>query len=79
MTEVGMAPARAIRTATVDAATLLGQADRIGTIEPGKEADIIAVAGNPIEDVKRLERVDFVMTNGRIHKLGGERQSFPAE
>jgi imidazolonepropionase-like amidohydrolase len=79
MTEVGMPPARTIRTATVDAATLLGQADRIGTIEPGKEADIIAVSGNPIEDVKRMERVDFVMTNGRIHKLGGERQPFPAE
>lgn len=79
MTQVGMAPARAIRTATVDAATLLGQAGRIGTIEAGKEADIIAIAGNPIEDVKRLESVDFVMTDGRVHKLGGVRQAFPAE
>lgn len=79
MTQVGMAPARAIRTATVDAATLLGQADRIGTIEAGKEADIIAVSGNPIDDVKRLESVDFVMTDGRVHKLGGARQPFPAE
>ncbi len=79
MTQAGMAPARAIRTATIDAATLLGQADRIGTIEPGKEADIIAVSGNPIEDVKRLGRVDFVMKDGRIHKLGGRRQAFPAE
>ncbi|NNM77215.1 amidohydrolase family protein [Sphingomonas sp. ID1715] len=79
MTQVGMPPARAIRTATVDAATLLGQADRIGTIEPGKEADIIAVTGNPTEDVKRLERVEFVMKDGRIHKLQGQRRSFPAE
>lgn len=79
MTQVGMSPARAIRTATVDAATLLGQADRIGTIEAGKEADIIAVTGNPIEDVRQLERVDFVMTDGRVHKLGGARQAFPAE
>lgn len=79
MTQVGMPPARAIRTATVDAATLLGQADRIGTIEAGKEADIIAVSGNPIEDVKRLERVEFVMKDGRIHKLQGQRQPFPAE
>ena len=79
MTQVGMTPARAIRTATVDAATLLGQADRIGTIEPGKEADIIAVSGNPIDDVKRLEKVEFVMKDGRIHKLGGQRQAFPAE
>jgi imidazolonepropionase-like amidohydrolase len=79
MTAVGMTPTRAIRTATVDAATLLGQADRLGTIEPGKEADIIAVAANPIEDVKRLERVDFVMKDGRIHKLGGQRAPFPVE
>jgi imidazolonepropionase-like amidohydrolase len=79
MTQVGMAPTRAIRTATVDAATLLGQADRIGTIESGKEADIIAIAGNPIEDVRRLEQVDFVMKDGRVHKVGGQRQPFPAE
>jgi imidazolonepropionase-like amidohydrolase len=79
MTAVGMTPARAIRTATVDAATLLGQADRIGTIEAGKEADIIAVSGNPIEDVKRLESVGFVMKDGRVHKLQGERQPFPAD
>jgi imidazolonepropionase-like amidohydrolase len=74
-----MNPTRALRTATVDAATLLGRADRIGTIEPGKDADIIAIAGNPIEDVKRLERVDFVMKGGRVHKLQGERQAFPVE
>jgi imidazolonepropionase-like amidohydrolase len=79
MTAAGMAPARAIRTATVDAATALGQADRIGTIAPGKEADIIAVAGDPVQDVKRLERVDFVMTDGRVHKLNGQRQPFPAD
>jgi imidazolonepropionase-like amidohydrolase len=79
MTAAGMAPARAIRTATIDAATLLGQADRLGTIAPGKEADIIAVAGDPIQDVKRLERVDFVMANGRVHKLNGQRQPFPAD
>ena len=79
MTQVGMNPTRALRTATVDAATLLGRADRIGTIEPGKDADIIAIAGNPIEDVKRLERVDFVMKGGRVHKLQGERQAFPVE
>lgn len=75
----GMAPAAAIRAATLDAATLLGQADRIGTLEPGKDADIIAVTGSPIEDVKRLENVNFVMRRGVVHKLDGKRQPFPEE
>jgi imidazolonepropionase-like amidohydrolase len=75
----GMTPAAAIRAATLDAATLLGQADRIGTLEPGKDADIIAVSGSPIEDVKRLENVNFVMRRGVVHKLDGKRQPFPQE
>ena len=77
MTDLGMSPAVAIRTATVDAATLLGRQASIGTIEPGKDADIIAVAGSPIEDVTRLEKVDFVMRQGVVHKLKGERTAFP--
>ncbi len=79
MTEVGMAPADTIRSATLDAATLLGRADRIGRIAPGMDADIIAVDGDPVADVKRLQTVDFVMRRGVIHKLAGERQVFPAE
>lgn len=75
----GMTPAAAIRAATLDAATLLGQADRIGTLEPGKDADIIAVSGSPLEDVKRLENVSFVMRRGVVHKLDGKRQPFPQE
>jgi imidazolonepropionase-like amidohydrolase len=71
-----MTPAAAIRAATVDAAELLGRSASLGTIEPGKDADIIAVAGDPVEDVTRLERVDFVMRRGVVHKLGGERQVF---
>ena len=74
MVRNGMTPAAAIRSATVDAATLLGREDRIGTIEPGKEADIIAVDGDPTENVRLLENVSFVMRHGRVHKLGGERQ-----
>ncbi|HET9428054.1 MAG TPA: amidohydrolase family protein [Allosphingosinicella sp.] len=74
MVRNGMSPAAAIRSATVDAATLLGREDRIGTIEPGKEADIIAVEGDPTENVRLLENVSFVMRHGRVHKLGGERQ-----
>jgi len=75
----GMTPAAAIRAATVDAANLLGQSDRIGTLEPGKDADIIAVNGSPLDDVKRMEQVNFVMRRGVVHKLDGKRQPFPGE
>lgn len=79
MVQAGITPAQAIRAATLDAATLLDRVDRIGSIEPGKAADIIAVSGSPLDDVTRLERVDFVMREGRVHKLAGRRQPFPAE
>ena len=65
--QIGMTPAIAIRTATVDAAALLGR-DDLGGIAPGKVADIIAVSGSPLEDVRRLESVDFVMHRGRVAK-----------
>jgi imidazolonepropionase-like amidohydrolase len=74
MTKNGMAPAMAIRSATVDAAELLGLSSRIGTIEPGKDADIIAVEGDPTANVRLLENVGFVMKHGRVHKQGGQRQ-----
>jgi imidazolonepropionase-like amidohydrolase len=74
MVRNGMAPMAAIRSATVDAATLLGRLDRIGTIEAGKDADIIAVDGDPTQNIRLLENVGFVMKHGRVHKLGGERQ-----
>ena len=64
--KVGMPPAEAIRIATVVAADVLGKGDTIGKIAPGKAADIIAVAGSPIEDVRRLEKVDFVMHRGVV-------------
>lgn len=71
--KVGMTPAEAIRTATVAAADLLGQSATLGTLEPGKAADIIAVTGSPLEDVRRLETVDFVMKRGKVAKQGGHR------
>jgi imidazolonepropionase-like amidohydrolase len=77
LVNAGMTPAAAIRAATVDAATLLGQSERIGSLEPGKDADIIAVNGSPIEDVTRLQRVNFVMRRGVVHKLDDKRQAFP--
>jgi imidazolonepropionase-like amidohydrolase len=70
----GMAPAAAIRAATVDAAALLGRSETIGTIEPGKDADIVAVRGDPLTNIRLLENVQFVMKHGRVHKLGGDRQ-----
>ena len=72
-----MTPAAAIRAATIDAATLLDRASRIGSIEPGKDADIIAVATSPLDDVTVLERVRFVMRQGIVHARDGARQPFP--
>ena len=74
MVRNGMTPMAAIRSATVGAAELLGRSSTIGTIEAGKDADIVAVAGDPLQDVRQLENVGFVMKHGRVHKLGGERQ-----
>jgi imidazolonepropionase-like amidohydrolase len=74
MVRNGMAPADAIRAATVNAADLLARSDTIGTIAPGKDADIIAVHGDPLANVRELESVDFVMKWGRVHKSGGQRQ-----
>lgn len=79
MVKAGMAPAQALKAATVNAAEALGRSASIGTIEPGKDADIIAVSGSPIEDVTRMEKVDFVMRHGVVHKAGGKRQGFPAD
>jgi imidazolonepropionase-like amidohydrolase len=78
LVKAGMTPEAAIRSATIDASTLLDRATRIGSIEPGKDADIIAVAGSPLRDVTQLERVRFVMRQGVIHLLNGAREPFPA-
>jgi imidazolonepropionase-like amidohydrolase len=77
LVKAGLKPAAAIRAATSDAATLLDRSQQIGTIEPGKDADIIAVVSSPLDDVSVLERVRFVMRKGVVHKLDGARQPFP--
>lgn len=66
MVQHGMTPVEAIKAATVNAADLLGLSNEIGTIAPGKSADIIAVSGDPIADVTRLKKVEFVMARGLV-------------
>ncbi len=68
MVKWGMTPAQAIRAATVTASELLGIQDKIGTIEPGKLADIVAAPGDPLSDISVLEKVDFVMKGGVVYK-----------
>lgn len=68
MVQFGMTPAEAIKAATVNAADLLGVSASAGTLEAGKGADIIAVASDPLADVKALKKVLFVMKNGRVVK-----------
>jgi len=68
MTGLGMSPAAALRSATSSSAALLGVDDRVGTIAAGKLADIIAVPGNPLEDIHQTEHVVFVMKEGAIVK-----------
>ena len=62
----GMPPLDIIRAITVNAAQMLGWQDRIGSIEPGKFADLVAVAGDPIADITEIERVRFVMKDGQV-------------
>ena len=68
MVKAGMKPMDAILSATVVPAKILGTSDRLGTIEGGKLADIIATNGNPIEDISVVTDVSFVMKNGKIFK-----------
>ncbi|HZF39662.1 MAG TPA: amidohydrolase family protein, partial [Blastocatellia bacterium] len=66
--KLGMTPLQAIQTATVHASKLLGWDDRVGAIEAGKYADLIAVDGDPTKDVTELERVKWVMKGGTVVK-----------
>jgi imidazolonepropionase-like amidohydrolase len=72
MVEGGMSPMDAIRSATSVAAEFLGIQDRLGTLEAGKLADIIAVEGDPLADISRLRAVHFVMKEGVVHRVAGD-------
>ena len=66
--DYGMSPMEAIRTGTTRAAEVLGWSDKLGTIEPGKWADLVAVSGDPLKDIKELQNVKFVMKAGVVYK-----------
>ena len=71
MVEAGMPPMKAILSATRDAADLLGQSANIGSIQSGRYADLVAVKGDPLADIKLLQKVTFVMKEGQVYKQDG--------
>lgn len=68
MVEAGMTPMAAIKSATLEAATLVSREKELGTVEQGKLADLVAVPGDPIADIIVMTRVSFVMKGGVVHK-----------
>jgi imidazolonepropionase-like amidohydrolase len=68
MVKLGLTPLQAIQAATVNAADLLGWSGKVGSLEPGAWADIVAVDGDPSKDVTTLEHVKFVMKGGEVVK-----------
>jgi imidazolonepropionase-like amidohydrolase len=78
MVDDGMTPAQAFRSATSVDAEMMGWADKVGSIEPGKYADFIAVAGDPLTDITELERVKFVMKGGKVYRNDFSDQSKPS-
>lgn len=68
MVKYGMTPMQAIQAATSSAADLLGHSNEVGSIKAGKYADIVAVAGDPLADIRLLENIQFVMKQGKIYK-----------
>ena len=68
MVKHGMTPAQAIQSATLTSSTMMGWQDKVGTVEKGKFADIIAVSGDPLQDITELQHVKFVMKGGEVIK-----------
>ncbi|MGZ3820692.1 MAG: amidohydrolase family protein, partial [Mucilaginibacter sp.] len=67
MVEAGMPPMEAIKAATTSAADLLGLSNKIGSVSKGKFADIVAVDGDPLTDIKTMKNIAFVMKEGKIY------------
>ncbi len=72
MVKYGMTPMQAIQAATSNAADLLGHSGEIGSIRPGKYADLVAVSGDPLTNISVLENVEFVMKEGKVYKQPGK-------
>jgi imidazolonepropionase-like amidohydrolase len=68
MVELGMSPMEAIKSATSRAADMLDMQGQIGVIEPGAYADIVALNGDPLSDIKLLQNVQFVMKDGKVFR-----------
>ncbi|MEH6609658.1 MAG: amidohydrolase family protein [Halioglobus sp.] len=68
MVTFGMSPMEALQAATIEGAKLLKQTDHLGSLRAGRYADIIAIEGDPIDDITLLENVSFVMKGGEIYK-----------
>jgi imidazolonepropionase-like amidohydrolase len=68
MVKYGMTPMQAIQAATLNGADALGLKDKTGSVAAGLAADIIAVKRDPLEDIRALEQVDFVMKGGQVYK-----------
>jgi imidazolonepropionase-like amidohydrolase len=77
MVKWGMTPMQAIQSATASGADLLGWSDRVGSVQTGRFADIVAVDGDPLNDISELERVRFVMKGGVVYKSAGEMRLQP--
>ena len=77
MEKFGMSRAAVLQADLVNGARLLGWEGKIGELRPGAYADVIAVAGNPLEDMSALERVPFVMKDGLVYKAAGKAVPVP--
>jgi imidazolonepropionase-like amidohydrolase len=71
MIDNGLAPAQALFAATRNAADLIGVSDKIGSVQPGRYADLVATAKNPLQDPAEFKRVTFVMKGGVVYRRGG--------
>ena len=68
LVEAGLSPLEALRTATLNPARVLGMADSVGTIEPGKLADLVLLDANPLEDIRNTQKIRAVVADGRLYR-----------